>query len=766
VFTVVDHILFRPLDLPDSEQLVAVCQTHPQGDQWCGASPTNAHDWEARSRTLSAVGVGRAENAALRTEGGARNVSIGIATAGFLQALGVTPVMGRLIAPEDVPPLGPANVAVLTFEFWQAEFGGDTEVLGQTVTLEERTYEIIGVLPQETRVPRLDYARAWLPLPFDPADEENRDWRGFRAWARLTPGVTLEEAQLELASIQRALVEEHPEVLAGSGVEVRRMRDYLVENARTRLLVFAAAVFVALLIVSVNVASLLLAHATSREREFVVRTALGATRSSLARQLLVESGVLAGMGGLGGIVVGFWATDAFLHLAPSGIPRIGEVHVDARILAFAVLATGIAGIVFGLAPLARLWRMNVATRLRESHRLTGSWGTQRTRRTLVVAQLTLAMMLLVGAGLLLRSFTGLLAWQPGFETSHVLTFQLFPGFARYSDRDQVLTLYRRAENELAVIPGVRTVGTASAGPLFGGGDGTTPFQIEGQATLSLDEAPTVAWYDVSPNYFSTLGVPLQSGRHLSESDLRGTAPVAIVNAAFARRFWPSGSPVGERITLPNLNHSVEIVGVVGNIQPFNPGDDAEPEIYFSNRQWTRWATYFVLRTDIDPTTIASPVGTTLAAIDPELVPSRVMTLPQLAAQERVGPRFNLALVGLFAIVALLLAAVGTYGVLAYTVALRRHEIGIRMALGADGSRIVRWIGTEGIKIIGLGTVLGVIGAMALARFLEGMLLGVATTDILAYAGPAVLLIAAGGVACLIPAMRATRIQPTEAIRED
>jgi ABC-type lipoprotein release transport system permease subunit len=621
--------------------------------------------------------------------------------------------MGRLIAPEDVPPLGPANVAVLTFEFWQAEFGGDTEVLGQTVTLEERTYEIIGVLPQETRVPRLDYARAWLPLPFDPADEENRDWRGFRAWARLAPGVTLEEAQLELASIQRALVEEHPEVLAGSGVEVRRMRDYLVENARTTLLVFAAAVFVVLLIVSVNVASLLLAHATSREREFVVRTALGATRSSLARQLLVESGVLAGMGGLGGIVVGFWATDAFLHLAPSGIPRIGEVHVDARILAFAVLATGIAGIVFGLAPLARLWRMNVATRLRESHRLTGSWGTQRTRRTLVVAQLT-----------------------------------------------------RRAENELAVIPGVRTVGTASAGPLFGGGDGTTPFQIEGQATLSLDEAPTVAWYDVSPNYFSTLGVALQSGRHLSESDLRGTAPVAIVNAAFARRFWPSGSPVGERITLPNLNHSVEIVGVVGNIQPFNPGDDAEPEIYFSNRQWTRWATYFVLRTDIDPTTIASPVGTTLAAIDPELVPSRVMTLPQLAAQERVGPRFNLALVGLFAIVALLLAAVGTYGVLAYTVALRRHEIGIRMALGADGSRIVRWIGTEGIKIIGLGTVLGVIGAMALARFLEGMLLGVATTDILAYAGPAVLLIAAGGVACLIPAMRATRIQPTEAIRED
>jgi putative ABC transport system permease protein len=521
-----------------------------------------------------------------------------------------------------------------------------------------------------------------------------------------------------------------------------------------------------LLIVSVNVASLLLAHATSREREFVVRTALGATRSSLARQLLVESGVLAGLGGLGGIVVGFWATDAFLHLAPGGIPRIDEVHVDARILAFAVLATGVAGIVFGLAPLARLWSMNVATRLRESHRLAGGWETQRARRVLVVAQLTLAMMLLVGAGLLLKSFAGLLAWQPGFETSHVLTFQLFPGFARYSDRDQVLTLYRQVETDLAALPGVQAVGTASAGPLFGGGDGTTPFQIEGQPAVSLDEAPTVAWYDVSPNYFSTIGVPLEAGRPLSETDRRGSVPVAMVNATFARKFWPDGSPIGERITLPNLDHTVEIVGVVGDIQPFNPGERPEPEIYFSNRQWTRWATYFVLRTDIAPTTLAGPVGATLATIDPELVPSRVMTLPQLAARERVGPRFNLALVGLFAIVALVLAAVGTYGVLAYTVALRRHEIGIRMALGADGSRIVRWIGTEGVKIIGLGTVLGVVAAMALTRFLEGMLQGVATTDALAYAGPAVLLIAAGAVACLVPAMRATRIQPTEAIRED
>jgi len=496
VFTVVDHVLFRPLDLPDSERLVAVCQTHPQGQQWCGASPTNAHDWEARSRTLAAIGIGRAENAAFRTGLGARNITIGIATAGFLQALGVRPDLGRLLVSDDVPPHGPGNVAVLTYEFWHSEFGADPGILGQTLTLEEQPYEIVGVLPEGTKVPRLDFAQAWLPLPFDPADESRRDWRGFRAWGRLAQGVRLEEAQRELEAIQRSLVDAHPEVLAGSGIEVRRMREYLVANARTTLLVFAGAVFVVLLIVSVNVASLQLAGATSRNREFVVRAALGATRSSLAKQLLVESGVLAALGGLGGIAVGFWATSTFLHLAPPGIPRIDEVQMDARILTFALVATGVAGIVFGLAPLARLWRINVASRLRESHRQTGGSGTQRARRVLVVVQLALAMMLLVGAGLLFRSFAGLLAWRPGFETAHVLTFQVFPGTGRHPDRDQLLGLYRQVETELAAIPGVRAVGTTSAGPLFGGGDGTTPFHIEGRPVLTLDEAPTVAWYAI------------------------------------------------------------------------------------------------------------------------------------------------------------------------------------------------------------------------------------------------------------------------------
>jgi predicted permease len=306
----------------------------------------------------------------------------------------------------------------------------------------------------------------------------------------------------------------------------------------------------------------------------------------------------------------------------------------------------------------------------------------------------------------------------------------------------------------------------SAGPLFGGGDGTTAFNVEGEPQLPIDQAPTVAWYDVSPDYFSTLGVPLRAGRALTEADGRGAPAVALVNEAFARRYSPSGSPVGTRISLLAFNHSLEIVGVVADIQPFDPAQVPEPEIYFSNRQMTRWATYFVLRTDVDPTTLAASAAATLAAIDPELVPSRTATLEDLASRARVGPRFNLALIGLFALVALVLGAVGTYGVMAYTVALRTREIGIRMALGAEGRQVLRWIGAEGLTLIASGLVVGLVAALAFSRFLSGMLHGVAPTDPVAYGSMIALLAAAGIVACLVPAIRASRIDPTVAIREE
>jgi putative ABC transport system permease protein len=766
VFTVVDHILFRPLDLPESERIVTVCQTQPQGAQFCGASPPNSIDWERRSRTFAALGIGRVEAMALRTDRGATRINVGMATAGFLRSLGISPLLGRLIAEDDLPPRGPAHVLVLSYELWQNDFGGNPDILGQTITLDEESFTVVGVLPAGLRMPRFDFARAWRPLPFDPTNEDNRGWPGFRALGRLTPTVTVAQAEADLADVHRGIVEEHPDLLTGTSVAVYRMRDHLVASARPMLLVFFGAVIVVLLIVSVNVASLLLTQATARDREFVVRSALGATTGTLARQLLIESALLAAIGGLAGAFVSFWATDLFLWLAPAGIPRLDEVRVDARVLGFAVAATGFVAAIFGLAPLARLRGLAVAARLREGHGLAAGRPTQRVRRALVVVQLALALMLLVGGGLLFRSFSALLAWEPGFPTAGVLTFQVFPNSGRYRDNDAVLALYRQLEADLTAVPGVRAVGMTSAGPLFGGGDGTTAFNVEGEPQLPIDQAPTVAWYDVSPDYFSTLGVPLRAGRALTEADGRGAPTVALVNEAFARRYSPSGSPVGTRISLLAFNHSLEIVGVVADIQPFDPAQVPEPEIYFSNRQMTRWATYFVLRTDVDPTTLAASAAATLAAIDPELVPSRTATLEDLASRARVGPRFNLALIGLFALVALVLGAVGTYGVMAYTVALRTREIGIRMALGAEGRQVLRWIGAEGLTLIASGLVVGLVAALAFSRFLSGMLHGVAPTDPVAYGSMIALLAAAGIVACLVPAIRASRIDPTVAIREE
>jgi len=766
VFTVVDHILFRPLDLPDSERIVAVCQLAPQGTQFCGASPPNSIDWERRSRSFTALGIGRVEAMALRTDQGATGISVGMATAGFLRSLGVSPLLGRLIEEDDLPPRGAGHVLVLSHELWQNDFGGNRDILGQTITLDEESFTVIGVLPAGLRMPRFDFARAWRPLPFDPTNERNRDWPGFRALGRLAPNVTVAQAQADLTDVHRGIVEEHPDVLAGTSITVYRMRDHLVASARPVLLVFLGAVVIVLLIVSVNVASLLLTRATARDREFVVRSALGATTATLARQLLIESGLLAALGGLMGVLVSFWATDLFLWLAPAGIPRLDEVGVDGRVLGFAVLTTGLVAAIFGVAPLARLRGMAVAARLREGHGLAAGRPTQQARRALVVLQLALALMLLVGSGLLFRSFSALLAWEPGFATSGLLTFQVYPNSGRYQNRASVLALYREAEANLLALPGVRAVGTTSAGPLFGGGDGTAAFQVEGEPVLPIDQAPTVAWYDVSPDYFATLGVPLRAGRAITEADVEGSAPVALVNEAFVRHHSPDRSPLGQHLTLPELGLGIEIVGVVADIQPFDPAEEPAPEIYLSNRQMTRWASYFVLRTDVDPSTLGSAVAATLASIDDELVPSRLATLDELAARARVGPRFNLALVGLFALIALILGVVGIYGVMAYTVALRTREIGIRMALGAEGRQVLRWIGAEGLTLIASGLVVGLICALAFSRFLSGMLHGVAPTDPIAYGSMILLLAVAGIAACLIPALRASRIDPTIAIREE
>lgn len=765
VFSVVDHILLRPLDLREADRIVTLCETHESLRGACIASTPNAVDWAARSQTLEAIGAARDEARTLRRGEGARLVTVGIATPGFLPALGLPPVLGRMFGEADMPHLGAGHVAVLTHEFWMSEFNGDADAIGTTISLDGEDHTLIGVLPQSA-VPQLERARIWVPLPWDPATERFRQWRGFRTAARLAPEARPEEAQAELEVIQASLAAAYPDVVEGWGVTVRPLHEHVVGSVRPMLMMFLVAVAVVLLIVCVNTAGLLVARAVARHREMVVRTALGAARGRLTRQLLTETGLLAVLGGLLGALLAAWGTRSLVALAPPGIPRLESVTVDARVLGFAFLAAAVSGVLFGVPAALRAGRLEIADVLREGRSRPGGRSATRLRRVLVTAQLALALVLVAGAGLLMRSFAGLLDWQPGFETEHVLTFQVFPPQSTYENEDQVRALYVEMERQLSELPGVESVGTASAGPLFGGGDGAAPFFHGAGPTSNDSEAPSVAWYDVGPSYFETLGVPVVDGRGLSEVDGPSARPVALINAAMAQQHFPETSPLGALITLPALETIVEIVGVVGNVEPFLPGVAPEPELYFSNRQRTRRATYFVVRTGIPPQRLSGPVTDVVLGLNPDMVPVRLQPLTDLVGAQLVRPRFNMVLVGQFALLALVLGAVGIYGLIAYTVEAQRREIGIRMALGAPRARIMSWVLREGLLLVGIGVGIGAVGALMFTRLLSGLLYGVSPTDPLSLAATAAVMVTVGLVACAVPAIRASRFDPMLALRRE
>jgi putative ABC transport system permease protein len=491
---------------------------------------------------------------------------------------------------------------------------------------------------------------------------------------------------------------------------------------------------------------------------------MGASRARVAGTLLVESTVLGFVGGGLGLLVAFWATASFVHLAPPGIPRIHEVAIDASVLLFALAVSLLSGIASGLLPALRLGEVDVLRAMREGRSLSAGRRTGRTRRPLVVGQVALALMLVFAATALLRSFAGLLDWRPGFPTQNLLTFQVFASTGRYPQPGQVLNLYRQAETELSRLPGVSAVSTMSAGPIFGG-DGATPFLVQGRG-VSVEEAPSATWYDVGPDYFRVLGVPVVQGRVMTEADAAGDVGVAVINQTMARRYWPGSNPLGATVSLPRLDYSVRIVGVVRDIQPLFRGRPVDPEIYLSNRQRTRWATYFLVRTAGDPHAVVGPASDLLQRLDPDMRPVRPRSMRDIADELRGEPRFDLLLVGLFALVALALGAVGVYGVMAYTVRGRSHEIGIRVALGGRPDQVLRWVLADGLRLLVWGALLGLAGALLTARLLRGLLFGVRPTDAVSLVTAVLLLLLTGVAATLIPAMRAGSTPPAAALRQE
>ncbi len=759
IFTVVDAILLRPLPFADSERAVMLCETNPTMGNWCGASPANVADWVHASRALESAGVGRGEGFIARAGGETYGVVGGIATPGFFRVLRAQPLYGRLFEERDLAR-ATNQVVVVSHSFWVRRLGADPRVVGRDLALDGKSYTVVGVMRADTYVPGQFLARVevWKPLTasIDADAVDRRDWRGFTAIGRVRPGVTRAALYAELETIRAGLATTYPESNKDWGLRIVGIREHLVGDISTTLWVFLATAGFVLLIACANVASLLLVRASGRSTEFALRASLGAPRTRIVQQLVTESLVMSLAGGAIGLVLAAWATRAFVALAPASIPRLAEVSLDVRVVGFAFLLSALTAIAFGVAPVRQAMKTDLNTILKGS-RTTGGADT-RVRSALVVAELALAMVLLVGAGLLARSFGRLLAWDPGFDRSSVVTPWLQMPQRTTAENVPVMEQVRDA---VAALPGVRGVALGSGGPLFGGGD-WNGLQIEGRPAFAPRDMPKVDWFDIDPHYFRTLGIRVLWGRDLADTDTFDRPHVAVVNETFATRFFGGREAVGRRVIVQE--HPSEIVGVVPDVRPFRPDEPTTPQIYWPIRQYRRGAAYLIVRTTTGIAGLEKAVKARVASVDAGIQMSRFVSLDEHVDDNLVKPRFNVALIAAFALVAVLLAAVGVYGVIAYSVASRTREIGVRVALGATPQRLVMSVVRQGMGMTALGMMIGCAGALAVGRLTSALLYGLSATDPLTLAGSVALFALVAFAACWLPARRASRIDPISALR--
>lgn len=765
IFSVVNGILLTGLPFSEADRLVSICETMPDEAGRCiTASTPNVSDWAERSSSFQEIGVFRWWGHILETPDRAQSVQSLIATPQFFRVMGYQPALGRVLQDEDQEE-GSRFVTVLDYDFWQSRFGGDPGIVGTILTLSGESFEVIGVLQEGHRPPAISGDRGadiWLPLHFDPRANDRRDWRGFYAVGRLASGSSLEVARQELGVIRQGLIEEHPRENAEWGLQLTSLQDRIVGSVRTTLLFFLGAVGLVLLITCANIANLILARMSSRETELGIRRALGASTARLVGLLLNEGLVLALLGSGVGLAIAWVGTPFFISLAPAGIPRLNEVGMDGRVLAFTLLLAVLATILFGLAPLARASHIRPMAALRR-----GRHGKPRnllggTNGVLVISEVALALALLVGAGLLTRSFASFYRWDPGIDQEHLLIASISANTGAYQSREAIINLYRNLDEQLATLPGVRSVGRTSAGPLFGGWE---PDQIlPAEERGSGGQGHQARWYDISPGYFETLGVPLLMGRNFTTEDDEEAPQVTIVNQTLADLLWPGENPLGRNVWLEMHDDTREVVGVVADIPPLDPDASVEPEMFWPQAQYARPVTFFVIRTEGDPATVRGLIEDRIKEVDPNLQLRAVRSYDELLARYLVQPRFNMLLIAIFSGVAMVLAAVGIYGVVSRSVVARTREIGIRIALGAPRTRVMREIVGGSVGLAGAGIGVGLVLALILSRFIRSLLHGVVPNDPLTYGVVALTLFGVAVLASLIPAAMAARVSPMESLR--
>ena len=757
IFSVVNGVLLRPLPYPEPEQIVTLKSNQ---------SALDLQDIQAQGQSFDSLGGATLQ--AADYSGGAEPVQIelGLVAGDFFKVLGARTTLGRTITAEDDRFAG-ARVVVLSHGLWQRQFGGNTAIVGQEINLAAQSYTVIGVLAPDFQPPRATN-EAFVPMRvFYPLAAKARGAHILRVYGRLRPGVTLSAAQSELRVIDHRMAEADPEESKNRQTVLVSLHERMVGNIRPALLVLFGAVGLVLLIACANFANLLLARMAGRAQELTVRAALGAGRWRLIRQVLVESVVLALLGGLGGLLLGGWGMDALLALKPENLPRVENVHLDGSVLAFTFALSLVTGILFGGLPAWQATRVELNAMLNSGGRGATSART-RFRSVLVVAELGLALVLLIGAGLLGKAFWQLTSVAPGFNPENVVTVRVDLPKARYEMVPAQTQFREQVLENMNSLPGV-SAAMVSEIPL-GGNAINHNFIIEGRPALTPGEEPELYSRSVAGEYFQVLGIPILQGRALTRDDRSDTPLVGVINESMARQYFREQNPIGARIRWARSEEIqwITIVGVAGNVRHFGLANAEEPAIYTpyaqSAQEWKRWAEIVVRAPGTAGPALVAQLKAMVWKADPAIPVTKVRTMSEVMSISLAAQRFNTFLLGVFSGVALLLASVGLYGVLSFSVAQRTREIGIRMALGAQARDVMRLVLRQGLTLSLLGVAAGVCASMVGTRVLAGMLYGVAPTDPVTFVTVALLLVAVAFVACFVPARRAMRVDPIVALR--
>ena len=781
IFSVVNSVLLRPLPFDDPAQLVQIWHTPPQasfpGMKEFAVSAANYLDWAAQNHVFEHMTIYAYARYNLTGKGEPQTLSARKVSSDFFQVLRAKPLLGRTFIPAE-DQSGHDHVAVLSETFWRNQFAADPNIIGQDISLDGTDYRVIGVMRSKYQFPIQtdpnEMVKLWTPLAMTDRERTVRGEHHYLVIARLRSGVGLQQAQAEMNTISRRLEQEYPTDDKGWGAVVKPLREELVGDVRTPLYVLLGAVALVLLIACANAANLVLARTVSRQKEIAIRSALGASQARLIGQVISETLILSVVGGALGLIIAHFGVKLIVAFLAAKLPRVSAISVDGWVLLFTVSVSLLAGILSGLIPAFRLSNVNANEALKQGSRTSSDVSGNRTRGLLVVSEVALSLMLLIGAGLMIRTLWALRNVDPGLDPHNVLAVVPSIPPTEFPQPAQEIAFYRELLEKIKRLPGVETAGAIDSLPLNGGGS-VQPIQIEGRPVQAMADLPEVSVRVISPAYVNTMHIPMLRGRDFGEQDTADSPGAILISQSLVKRFWPNEDPIGKWLTLDFFPEKKrQIIGVVGDVKDEGLNAESPAMLYVPLGQlsasrtaaWRSFPLWVVVRAKGEPTALTSAVGNAIHELNPSLPVSFATSMEELVSDSLSQQRFNMLLLAVFAGIALVLAAIGIYSVLAYIVRRRVREIGIRMALGAQTWDVIRLVVTEGMKPAAIGLVVGLAGALALRRFISSLIYGVKTSDLATFTTVSLVLVMVSFAASLVPAYRASRVEPVSTLREE